>query len=133
MEIDHFGILTLWNEYMHFVPLNTNKRGVFDYVFSKNLKTNKIVEFKLNYSDLNEEEPMVMPIPSEEIEDLDKLDEFPINFNAQFHIYKTGYYALASPESQKMINSFKEQKLGIAEVSLKIPNFDLLNNRKNNE
>lgn len=95
---------------------------------------NQYVEFKLNYSDINIEEPVVMPVPSCEIEDPDtKLDEFPLNFNAQFKIFRTGYYALASKEDQELIDSFKKKNHEIAEVTLKIPNFDLLDNKRNNE
>ena len=119
---------------MQFVPLDPTRRGVYDYVFSKNLAKNKHVEFKVNYSDINDEEPVVMPVPSDEIDDpKTKLDEFPINFNAQFNIYRTGYYGLASIEDQKLIDSFKLENLSIAEVTLKIPNYDLLDCKRNNE
>lgn len=86
---------------MQFVPLDQNRRGVFDYVFSKDLSENQIVEFRLNYQDINLNEPVVMPVPSEEIDNADtKLDEFPISFNAQFSIFRTGYYGLANIEDQ---------------------------------
>lgn len=130
---DHFGILKLWDEYMQFVPLDPTRRGVYDYVFSKNLAKNKHVEFKLNYADINDEEPVVMPVPSEEIDSDDKLDDFPINFNAQFNIFRTGYYGLARKEDQHLIDSFKAESQGIAEVTLKIPNYDLLDRKRNNE
>lgn len=79
---DHFGVLKLWDQYMQFIPLDASRSGSFDYVFNKNLQKNNIIEFNINYDDLNPDEPMVMPFPNSDVqEDEDGFEDYSVNFN----------------------------------------------------
>lgn len=89
------------------------------------------MEFKISYLDISDEEPVIMPMPSMEE---DKLDDFPIHFNCQLTLFKTGYYRSAEDKEKKIIDSFKNEKnFGIATVVLKIPDFDLIGRKRNND
>ena len=130
-KMDHFGVLTLQDDYLHFKPVNPAHCGEFDYeAENEGLAKTNIIEFKVNYNDFSDEEPVVMPMPSMEE---DKLDDFPINFSAQLTLFRTGYYSHANESQKKQIDSYRSENLGIATITLKIPNFKVSKVKRNNE
>lgn len=131
---DHFGVLKLWDQYLQFIPLDATKSGAFDYVFDKNLQQNSIIEFNINYDDLNLDEPMIMPLPNSEVqEEEDGFEDYSVNFNIQLNLFKTGYYALAPKDHQILIDSYRQKRVCIAQVTLKIPNSSLSEKRRKND
>lgn len=128
---DTLGTLRLFKKYLHFIPLNPYLKGEFKYNGKEPLAKTDILEFKICYTDISDEEPVIMPMPSTET---DKLDDFPINFSCLLTLFRTGYYFYAEDEEKKIIDDFKKNKnLGIATVVLKIPSFDLMAKKRNND
>lgn len=129
---DHFGSLTLRKDHIHFRPLNPYLQGEFDYGPNESLARTHTLEFKLNYFDISDEEPVIMPMPSTEDQ---KLDDFPINFNCQFTLFRTGNYKFIKKQDDlDFIDSFKkDMHLGIATCVVKIPNFGLTGKKRNND
>ena len=128
-DLDIYGVLVFKKEFLHFKPFNPLYCGTFNYDKNDHLHENTHLEFSVNYADINVDEPIVMPMPSNEP---NKLDEFPINFSALLTLYRTGYYKTAD-DHKEFINGFRTQRLGIAQINLKVPNYNSRRQKRNND